>query len=236
MAVLGPNGVGKTTLLKCMTGMLPWESGGSYIDGVPLREMNNGDIWRKIAYVPQSKDSSLSYTALEMTLMGRSARLGLFSQPSDNDITIAQNALDTIGIRDLADKSCSRMSGGEFQLVLIARALCAEPELMILDEPESSLDFKNQLIILDLLKRLSREEGLAVIFNTHYPSNALKTADSALILNRGGVYICGPSGEVINEENMKKAFSVEVGIVDYPFEGEDYKDVIALRTSDDDRG
>ena len=159
LAVLGPNGVGKTTLLKCMMGLLKWNRGETRIDGLAMDTMSHSRIWKRIAYVPQSKGISLSYTALEMVLMGRSARLGLFAQPSREDMAIAEKAMEEVGITFLKDKQCSRMSGGELQMVLIARALCTQPEMLILDEPESNLDFKNQLVILDIVKQRTRDRG-----------------------------------------------------------------------------
>lgn len=232
MAVLGPNGVGKTTLLKCMMGLLKWDSGESRLNGEVLSRLNHREVWRRIAYVPQSKGISLSYTALEMVLMGRSARLGLFSQPSKEDVFLAKEALKEAGVPFLMDKPCSQMSGGELQMVLIARALCTKPEMLVLDEPESNLDFKNQLVILDIIRRLSRTKGIAAIINTHYPAHALKIADKALILNRDGKSFYGDAGSVITEENMRKAFSVEVKITDYVHENNHYHNVIPIRTLD----
>lgn len=229
LAVLGPNGVGKTTLLKCMMGLLKWNRGETRIDGLAMDTMSHSRIWKRIAYVPQSKGISLSYTALEMVLMGRSARLGLFAQPSREDMAIAEKAMEEVGITFLKDKQCSRMSGGELQMVLIARALCTQPEMLILDEPESNLDFKNQLVILDIVKQLSRERGIAAIINTHYPAHALKIVDRALILKRDGSSFYGEAGATITEENMKKAFSVEVKIADYCYENIHYHNVIPIR-------
>ncbi len=233
MAVLGPNGVGKTTLLRCMMGMLTWDSGQTFIDGAPLKEMKQSEIWQKIAYVPQSKSIDLSYTALEMVLMGRSSRLGLFSQPTRNDTTLARDALASVGVTFSENKPCSEMSGGELQMVLIARALCAQPEMLILDEPESNLDFRNQLVILDILKNLSREKGIAAIINTHYPEHAIKVSDKSLILNRNGRSIYGPSESVITEENLANAFSVSVKIIDFDFNGKKYRDVIPIEMLDE---
>ena len=178
MTVLGPNGVGKTTLLKCMMGLLNWENGKTLIDGKPMKEMKTSEVWRRIAYVPQSKGTALSYTAREMVLMGRSARLGLFSQPTKEDYRAADEAMEQVGITRLAQKQCSCMSGGELQMVLIARALCSNPEMLVLDEPESNLDFKNQLIVLETIQKLAKERGIAAIVNTHYPAHALKIADN----------------------------------------------------------
>ncbi|MCI8511689.1 MAG: ABC transporter ATP-binding protein [Lachnospiraceae bacterium] len=229
MAVLGSNGVGKTTLLKCMMGLLKWNEGETRLDGRPLSSLRPSDVWKRIAYVPQAKGAALSYTALEMVLMGRSARLGLFAQPTEEDLAAAREAMRTVGVEFLKDKPCSRMSGGELQMVLIARALCGGPEMLILDEPESNLDFKNQLVILELIRVLSKEKGLAAIINTHYPAHALKLADQALILNRDGVSVFGTAKEVITEANMKRAFSVDVRIAKYQYEGVDYRSVIPIR-------
>ncbi len=228
LTVLGPNGVGKTTLLKCMMGLQRWKSGRTLIDGKPLTQMKTSEIWRRIAYVPQSKGIALSYTALEMVLMGRSARLGLFTQPSKEDYKIAEQAMEQVGITHLANKQCSCMSGGELQMVLIARALSAKPEMLVFDEPESNLDFKNQLIVLETIQRLSKEQGIASIVNTHYPAHALKIADKALLLSYSGDYQFGNVSDIVNEKNMKKAFSVEVKIIDFEYEHQKHKGVIPI--------
>ena len=122
------------------------------------------------------------------------------------------------------------MSGSELQIMLIARALSAEPEMLVLDEPESNLDFKNQLIVLETIERLARERGIAAVINTHYPAHALKIADKALILSRDGASLCGPAEEVLNEENMRSAFDVRVKIADFLFEGFRYRSVIPIAT------
>ncbi|MGL5434853.1 MAG: ABC transporter ATP-binding protein [Lachnospiraceae bacterium] len=229
LAVLGPNGVGKTTLLKCMMGLLNWKTGESRINDIALSEIKYSDVWKKISYVPQAKTTTLSYTAQEMVLMGRSSRLGLFTQPSEKDRKIAENAMEMVGIKWLEKKHCSQMSGGELQMVLIARALCAQPEMLVLDEPESNLDFKNQLIVLETIQRLSQEQEITCIVNTHYPAHALKIANKALILNRDGSSCYGAAAEIVSEENLKKAFSVEVKIGDFWFQNENYKNVIPIR-------
>lgn len=230
LAVLGPNGVGKTTLLRCMMGLLRWKKGASYIDGRDLSRLSPREVWKRIAYVPQSKGTALSYTAGEMVLMGRSARMGLFAQPSRADEEAAERAMEHVGVAHLRDKRCSCMSGGELQMVLIARALSAEPEMLVLDEPESNLDFKNQLIVLETIERLAHERGIAAVINTHYPAHALKIADKALILHRGGDSLYGPASTVVNEENMRHAFDVRVKILDCLCDGLCYKSVIPIAT------
>ena len=117
-----------------------------------------------------------------------------------------------VGVSRLCGKLCSQMSGGELQMILIARALTTQPSMLVLDEPESNLDFKNQLIILDIIQRLAAEQGISCVFNTHYPDHALKISNQALLLDKSGRYIFGESADVINCENMERSFEVEVYI------------------------
>ena len=134
----------------------------------------------------------------------------------------------TVFERKLKDKLCTEMSGGELQMVLIARALTINPKMLVLDEPESNLDFRNQLIILETIRKLSKKRGISAIVNTHYPEHALKISDKALILNREGRNIFGHAEEVINEENMKQAFSVQVHINQFEYRGAGYRSVVPL--------
>ena len=214
MSVLGSNGAGKTTLLKCMLGLLPWKKGESVIDGAPITRMKYREIWQRIGYVPQAKLSAFAYTVEEMVLLGRNAHLKMLEQPGERDMEIARDCLGSIGILHLKDKLCSQISGGELQMVLIARALASEPSLLVLDEPESNLDFKNQLIVLDTIKRLCRERHISSIVNTHYPEHAIAISDKTLILNRDGTSVYGETHETITEPNLKKAFGVNVRIRD----------------------
>jgi len=228
LSVLGSNGVGKTTLLKCMMGLLKWESGESLIDGINIKNIKSRDFWQKIAYVPQAKGSAFGYSAIDMVTLGRSAHLGTFSQPKVEDRAAAERAMEDMGITYLADKLCTEMSGGELQMVLIARALTIDPSMLVLDEPESNLDFKNQLIILETIRKLSKKRGISSIVNTHYPEHALKISDKALILNRDGTNIFGNAEDIVNEDNMKRSFSVQVFIDNFSYMGKEYKSVTPL--------
>ena len=154
LAILGPNGIGKTTLLKCMIGLLPWHSGKTLFYGKDLHTLKPKDVWSTISYIPQSRGFAFSYTGLEMVLLGRSAHLGTFQQPGKEEIEMAEAMMERVGITRLANKDCNRMSGGELQMVLIARALINEPKLIILDEPETGLDFHNQILVLNLVERM----------------------------------------------------------------------------------
>lgn len=217
LAILGPNGAGKTTMLRCITGMLKWRAGRSLLDGEPIHTMPMGRLWSRMAYVPQAKSASSAYTAFETVLLGRSSHLGAFTAPKKADVERAEAAMELLGITELRDKKCTAISGGELQMVLIARALAAEPKVLILDEPESNLDFKNQLVVLDAMTKLA-QSGMACVFNTHYPAHALQRADKSLILSRGGDYVFGSTPTVVTVENIRRAFGVEavIGEVETP--------------------
>ncbi len=211
LAVLGPNGAGKTTLLRCMMDMLRWSSGKSLLDGEDIHSMPARRLWSRMAYVPQAKSAASSYTAFQTVLLGRSSRIGTFSAPSDRDMEITERVMKQLGIMDLADKQCYAVSGGELQMVLIARAMASEPEVLVLDEPESNLDFKNQLVVLDTISSLA-SDGVACVFNTHYPAHALQRAGKSLILAKGGDCTFGSTPEVVTEDNIRKAFGVNAVI------------------------
>lgn len=231
LSILGANGVGKTTLLRCMMGLLKWDSGESLLDGIPLHQIPGRKVWQKIAYVPQAKNSVFSHTAQEMVTLGRSAHLKMFEQPGAKDRELALSCMEAVGILHLKDKKCNEMSGGELQMVLIARALTASPSMLILDEPESNLDFKNQLTVLNCIKNLSCQRGISVVINTHYPDHALQIADEALLLNQNGTCAYGNSSDVITEKNLHQTFAVQVCIRDVDVQTQIYRCVIPVSTN-----
>ena len=228
VSILGPNGVGKTTLVKCMLGFLKWKEGQTLMDGREVGSIPSKELWQKIAYVPQAKSVMFPMSCEEMVLLGRSAYLGLFSVPGKVDRSAAERAMELAGIGHLRDKSCSEISGGELQLVLIARALAAQPKLLILDEPETGLDFRNQLIVLNLIEKLSREEGISAILNTHYPEHAISISAKTLLLRRDGTSLFGAAGETLTPDNMRSTFGVEVSMREEEIRGKRYFSVIPV--------
>ncbi len=228
LAILGPNGVGKTTLVKCLLGFLPWERGETSVDGENIKHIKGRKLWQMISYVPQARKPAFSYRVEDMVLLGRSPYIGNFSMPGPKDREAARRAMELAGITHLAEKSCGAISGGELQLVLIARALAAEPEYLILDEPESGLDFRNQLVVLDLIQKLSREQKMTVILNTHYPEHALRISDKVLLLFGQGVYQFGRTGQILTEEHMRSLFGVEIAVWREKIDEKDYSAVIPL--------
>jgi iron complex transport system ATP-binding protein len=208
LAVLGPNGAGKTTLLKCVMNMLPWQEGRAALDGRDIRGIPRRELWRRIAYVPQAKPYSADLSVRDMLLLGRSVHLSPFAQPGGEDYRIVRDIMEELGIAQLAGQGCNSLSGGELQLALIGRALVAQPEILIMDEPESGLDFRNQLLIFDLIARLSRR--ISCLINTHYPDHALWTANKVLLLSGTGKALFGAAASMLTEGNLHDIFGVRV--------------------------
>ena len=234
LAILGPNGAGKTTLLRCMMDMLHWNEGASYIEGEDIRSIPAARLWRRMAYVPQAKSAATSYTVFQTVLLGRSSHIGAFASPSKRDIKITERVIADLGISELSDKPCHAISGGELQMALIARAMAAEPEILVLDEPESNLDFKNQLIVLDAMSELAAN-GVACIFNTHYPAHALQRADKSLILCKGSGSVFGSTSKVVTEENIRKAFGVNAVIGEVETSQNILRSVMPLSVAESDQ-
>ncbi|MBQ8638795.1 MAG: ABC transporter ATP-binding protein [Lachnospiraceae bacterium] len=207
VAVLGTNGAGKSTMLRCMLGFETWNSGKTLLDGTDIRLMRPNQLWRKIGYVPQRPQNSLALETEEMVLLGRSSQRGLFSQPSKADREAAVRWMERLSIRHLQGRLCSRISGGELQLVMMARALAADPGILVMDEPETGLDYRNRLQLLRLLREL-KTEGLGVIFNTHYPENSFETADQILLMNGNGECRFGPAEEQLRAAALEWAYHV----------------------------
>lgn len=227
-AILGPNGAGKTTLLRCAMGFLKWKAGRSTLDGTDIAALSERERWRRMAYVPQAKSAALSYTVLEMVLLGRGGRIGMLSQPGKRDYEIARQVLDSLGLDGLRERRCDELSGGERQMVLIARALAAEPQVLILDEPESNLDMRRQLVVMETMRSLAAG-GMACLFNTHYPAHALQRADRALLLAGDGTGLFGPVREIVTPAHMERAFGVRAIIGEIPTPEGPVRDVIPLR-------
>jgi len=210
--LIGPNGTGKSTLIKCIGGLLSPNSGRILIEGTDLVAMKPAEKARIIGYVPQSHTPSFPFPVREVVVMGRSPHLGPMSSPSDRDMEIAEESMAAVGVSHLADRPCTDISGGEYQLVLIARALTQEPRILLLDEPTSHLDLGNQMKILKTIRDLSRK-GLTILMATHFPDHAFLISGNVGIMMDQGIPLLGPAEEVINERTMKEAYDAEVRII-----------------------
>ena len=228
MSILGPNGAGKTTLLRCMLGLLKFTEGEARLDGRPVSNWKPRDFWRTIGYVPQAKlPGFASMTLADMVVLGRSAHIGPFSLPSDADWEVVDRVMTEVGIEHLAGRLCSEVSGGQFQLALIARALAAEPRILVLDEPESNLDFRNQMVVLNVIERLT-EQGLGAVINTHFPAHALEISTKTLLVPRHRPPIFGDTRDVMTEDLLSDVFDVRVRIRELDFPERRYTCVAAV--------
>ena len=213
LAVLGPNGVGKSTLFRCILGLLRHYEGEIRIDGTSAKTLSALQLARRIAYIPQTHQSTFPYSVLDMALMGTAHRFSPFSVPGRREKEQAMDALAQIGVSHLAQKSYAQLSGGEQQLVLIARAIAQQTKILVMDEPTSNLDFGNQLRIMQRVSRLARE-GYAILLSSHNPQHALQFADEALALYGGGVAAFGPPRDVVDAPLLKRLYGVDVRFVD----------------------
>jgi ABC-type cobalamin/Fe3+-siderophores transport systems, ATPase components len=209
LALLGPNGGGKTTLLKTLLGLLKPKAGEVRLGDKPLDNYSIRERARVVAYVPQVHISTFAFTGETVVLMGRTAHGSLFTRPSGQDRAVAHAALERFGIAALASRPYTMISGGERQLVLLARALAQEPQFIVLDEPTASLDFGNQGKVMREIRALAKS-GHGVLFTTHDPNHALRAADRAYLLREGTRIADGPVATVLNREQLEALYRATV--------------------------
>lgn len=212
LSILGPNGVGKSTLFRCVLGLLSGYSGQVLVDGVDARSFSTRDAAKHIAYIPQSSRSIFNYSVFDIVLMGRTSGLGSFRSPGREDKDLCHWAMEKVGITHLTDRCFHRLSGGEQQLVLIARALAQKAPILMLDEPTANLDFGNQLLVLEQARNLARE-GYTVIQTTHHPEQSYLFSDRILAIQKGRVLAEGTPGEVLTKETIHALYGVDVDVV-----------------------
>lgn len=209
LALLGPNGGGKTTLLKTLLGLLAAQAGHVKLGEKPLSDFSIRERARIIAYVPQVHAGTFAFTVETVVLMGRTAHGSLFSGPSAKDRNVAAQVLERFGILALSERPYTEISGGERQLVLLARALAQEPRFVVLDEPTASLDFGNQGKVMREIRALAAS-GLGVLFTTHDPNHALRAADRAFLLRAGECLADGPVRDVLSRERLEALYQAPV--------------------------
>jgi len=212
IGLLGANGCGKTTLIKTILGLLPTHGGEVLLDGKNIKHWTSAQIARVIGYIPQMHTPPFPFQVLDVVLMGRTAHIKPFASPSPKDVKIAERALEMLNISYLRDRIYTEISGGERQLVLIARALAQEPKILIMDEPTSSLDFGNQIKVLSHIKQLAGL-NLAVLMSCHFPEHAFLYSTRVVLLNEGRILHSGTPAEAITAERLKILYGVEVEIL-----------------------
>ena len=211
--IIGANGCGKTTLLKNLLGLIKPFSGSVTMDGADVLAMSEREMARHFAYIPQAHTPPFPFAVRDVVLMGRTPHLGRMAVVSPKDRRIAYHSLVQLGIEDLADATYTDLSGGQRQLVLIARALTQEPELLIMDEPTASLDFGNQQLVLSRMKSLARA-GMAVIMVTHDPDHALYCADRVVVMRKGSILLDGVPEQAITTQTLQDIYQTRVEVLD----------------------
>lgn len=209
--LLGANGSGKTTILKCLNGILKAEFGDVYIDKRNLKQLTYKEVARYISMVSQEHRVIFSYKTIDVVIMGINPYLNPGSQPREEVYKRAEGILDMFNILDLAERTYNSLSGGERQLVLIARALMQNTPYLIMDEPTSHLDFKNQHLLMQEIKKLTKK-GAGVITALHDPNLAMKFCDNIIIVKQGKVIAWGKTEEILNDHNLQRAYEIDIKI------------------------
>lgn len=212
VSILGPNGVGKSTLIHCINKILQPSSGAVFIDGKDVKDISIKDLAKDVGYVPYSANDSFPLSVVDTVLMGRHphARWNTL----DRDLDIVYDTLRMLGISHLAMRQFNELSAGQHQKVMLARGLVQEPEILLLDEPTSNLDVRHQLDVTKMLKRLSEERGILIVMISHDINIAAKFADKVILMFQGRIFDVGTPKEVITEDNLRTVYGVTSEIVD----------------------
>ena len=211
-AILGPNGAGKTTLLHLLLGLHSPTSGSILLNEKPLKQYTRHELSQRIGLVPQTEYVPFAYNVLEYVILGRAPYLGPLDMPGDEDLRIAHDAIREVGISHLESRVIPELSGGELQLVLLARALCQQPAVLLLDEPTSHLDLANRNHTLRILDRL-RRNSTTIIFSTHDPEAAALIADHLVLMRAGEVLDSGDLDQVFTSEILSRVYGTTVEVV-----------------------
>lgn len=208
--ILGPNGSGKTTLLKCLAGFWKMQKGFVFIDCLSLSLLSAKERAKQIAYVPQNHQPVFPYSVLDVVLMGRNPHLSILGFPGKKDRDAAKEALDLLGISHLENRVYTKLSGGERQLVLIARSLAQKTSIMFLDEPVSHLDFKNQVLVLSQIRHIVSNSHLTVLMTLHDPNLASSYADQLILMKNGQAIRQGKPEDIITSECLSELYGMNI--------------------------
>jgi iron complex transport system ATP-binding protein len=214
-AIVGPNGAGKTTFLKCVGSVLPIPAASVFIDGRDLALLKSRERAQLICYVPQEHDSTFNYIVSDFVLMGRAAYVSAFSLPSREDSKAAAEALDFVGLGGYADRLISELSSGERRLVLIARALAQQSDILLMDEPTTFLDPKHESDVFQLVRKLAVEKKKTILVTLHSLEMAVQYSDQMVFMKRGEVVAHGKSAEIFNDALLERVYDMKMKIIDW---------------------
>jgi len=213
LTLLGPNGSGKTTLLRCIYGILKPETSCVYLDGKDVHSMDLKERAKNMGYVPQTHHPSFPYTVLEFVVMGRASQISIFEAPGSEDYRIAMDALSLVGIENLANKPYTQISGGQLQLALVARALVQNLRAILFDEPTAHLDFKNQIRVLEMIRKITAEKNIATILTLHDPNLAGIYSDRIALVKDGKIHAIGKPEKVLTENELSHVYEMGVKVI-----------------------
>ena len=212
-SIVGPNGAGKSTLLKCAASVLPVNHKSLFIDGQDLAELRGRERAKLVAYVPQEPAFTFNYSVLDFTLTGRAAFIPAFSSPAGHDVRLAREALHYVGLDDYARRPLLELSSGERRLVLIARALAQESDVLLLDEPTSFLDPRHEVETLAFCRRLAAEKAKTIIVTLHNLEMAVAYSDDMVFMKNGRVVAAGPPAAILSEPLLRNVYDLDMKIV-----------------------
>lgn len=212
ICLLGPNGIGKTTLFKTVLNFIPVISGKLEIGDTDITKCSASQLATYIAYVPQAKGYTYQYSVMDMLLMGRSVHIGKFSSPAQSDITFVEKVLKDMELWEYRNRLYNELSGGEQQIVLVARAVVQDTDFILMDEPASNLDFLNENKLLETIKRL-KSNGKGILMTSHSPSHAFGCCEKAILLGHKGQFLFGDVNDVITTENLTETYGVPVAVL-----------------------
>ncbi|MGD1821694.1 MAG: ABC transporter ATP-binding protein [Pleomorphochaeta sp.] len=213
VCVLGKNGVGKSTLFKLLLGFLHKSEGEILIDEKPLESFNRKELARQVAYIPQYSTSAFTFSVFDTVLMGTTCRIDTLGSPKDKEKQIAYDALKKFNIEHLAHKNSSLISGGERQLVVLARAIAQGSKILILDEPTANLDYGNQFRVMQTISKL-KEQGYSIILSTHNPEQAMWFSDKIMFLDGKKVLAYGNTQEIMSSKLLKQIYSIDIDLIE----------------------
>jgi iron complex transport system ATP-binding protein len=210
-AILGPNGAGKSTLLNTILGYLKPQTGEVLLDGQNIADYSKKKLSQIVGLVPQAEHFPFNFTAFEYILLGRTPYMGIFSMPKEEDYKTAEDIITLLKIKHIKDRQVEELSGGEQQLVLLARALAQEPKILLLDEPTTHLDLGNTVVILKALKNLA-SKNVTVVFTTHDPQAAVFCADQLVLMKKGNVLSSGSLKEIMTSDSLTHLYGVDIQV------------------------
>lgn len=217
IGIVGPNGCGKTTLLRAISGLIKIHGGEVRIRGKDLKNMGRREIAKRIAFVPQMMEPTEGFTVEDEVMLGRNPFLNRFSFESDKDYKIVKWAIEELKVEELVDVPVNNLSGGEFQRVAVARALAQQPNILLLDEPTSHLDFRFQLRVLRMLRRIREDKLIVSVF--HDLNLAARFCRKIILMNKGEILAWGRTDDVITSDNLRKAYRIRLDVRKNPKTG-----------------